>query len=104
MLQPKHKPDPVMLLGVLVVLLLVFAAGCAQIRGVADGCDGLGLSFAGACKPAPGPAAPAPAPRASKTLAGPRASVRTVSRPARTAKATATARYGSRRVNLDFCD
>ncbi|MBK3625469.1 hypothetical protein JHN59_11545 [Streptomyces sp. MBT49] len=105
MLQPRHRTDHVMLLGVLVVLLLVFAAGCAQLRGADGACGDLGLSAAAAAPAGTRkPAARAPAQRTSKAPAGPRADG-SGSRPAGTATtSTRHDNHGRGHGDLDLCD
>lgn len=114
MLQPQHKPDPVMVLGVLAVLVLVIVTACVRVGGEDGGdCDDFGMSAVAAPavtrKPADRPAAPA-APKFSKAPAVSRAPVSKGPQPVRSAPATArhggshTGGHGGGHVDLDLCD
>ncbi|WP_328638445.1 hypothetical protein [Streptomyces canus] len=123
MLQPKHRPDPLMILGGIAVLVVLVVAACTHVDGSDDdtGADPCGLSAV--AKPAPPrparpaapawpaapvkPAAPGARPHVSVSKA-PAAPHRSVSKaPTRTLTATPTARHGRPHHHVDVdldCD
>lgn len=90
-LPPVRRPDPLMVIGVIAVLVFAVAASCAGVED--DDCDRLGLSAAPAATGRPAPVSKAPA----------RPSARPVTK-APPATSTATARHRGGDVDLDPCD
>lgn len=102
MLQPSRKPDPLMVIGVIAVLVLALAAACVRVED--DDCRDVGMS-AVAAPARTGKSADRPAPQLSKAPAVSRAPVAKVPPAARTATATVTARpHRGGHVDLDLCD
>lgn len=103
MLQPSRRPDPLMVIGVIAVLVLAVTVACVRVED--DDCRDVGMSAVAAPartgKPADRPAAPA-APQLSKAPAVSRAPVTKVPPAARTATAT-TRPHGGGHVDLDLC-
>ena len=103
MLQPKHKPDPVMLLGVLAIVLLVVSA-CVHVDGSheEDDCDEVGLSAVTATPTSK----PVDRLRTSVSKA-PAARERTARTPSPSSSTTPpghTRPHGGRHHDLDLCD
>lgn len=101
MLQPKHKPDPVMILGVLAVVALLVLAACVHVDGndEEDDCDEVGLSAVTATRTSK----PVDRPRTSVSKA-PAARERTARTPAPTSSTTRPHRGGHHGIDLDLCD